>query len=300
MRKYVVVFYFVAVAQTVTAYSQMEELSVVESLVRMIMSSPGWEDNVKLDTVGREEILPFQTYDDLFSVDIPTNQVGWSWSPHERKEAFENFIAMIPELSTNGLYRAIGTHGGVALSFCREHGVSNVLHSAMRILTSPHSVAQRSALGVFEEFAVPTDEVSAMAAQILTNKTAETEHSRKYFLGAYARVLQKHKDNCRLSCLTNGISIAISGVYGWAGAVSLDKLLIDVFPEYGTSSNRLAVASSALAADYPNELFWDWRTPIQEYFAPITNQLLNISQPLPEVEALRGLGASHELNGRGP
>lgn len=289
MRKYVVAFCFVAVAQTVTAYSQMEELSVVESLVRMIMSSPEWEDNVKLDTVGREEILPFQTYDDLFLINIPTNQIGWSWSPHERKAAFENFIAMIPELSTNGLYRAIGTHGGVALSFCCEHGVSNVLRSAMRILASPHSVARSSALGVFEEFAVPTDEVNALAAQILTNKTAETEHFRKYFLGSYAHVLSKHKDDCLPSCFTNGVSIAISGIYGWAGAVALDRLLVDVFPEYGTSSNRLAIASSALAADYPNELFWDWRTPIQEYFAPITNQLLNVSQPLLEVEALRGL-----------
>jgi len=271
------------------AHPQAEELAVAEHLVLMIMSSPEWEDNLDATGIGSTLVPHFDEYKDLFDADFPSNHVGFSWSPAERRTAFENFIAAIPELSTNGQYKAIGSHGGIALEYCRDRGASNVLNSAMRIMTSRHSVAQDSARRVFEEFATPTDPVNRYATQILTNKTAETGRFRRYFMGVYAKVLMAHKSDCLPECFTNGVSNLMVGVDGWAGAIALDKLLMDAYPGYESSSNRLAIAQSALSAGYPIETYWDWASSVREYFTPITNQLLEAFQPLPEVDALRKL-----------
>lgn len=269
------------------AHSQAEELDAVRFMVLSIMGE--WDDNV---VPGKKMQIPptrFNTYDDLFTVEFPSDHCAALWTPQERRTAFENFIAAIPELSTNGMYKGISGHGGVALGYCCNHGVTNVLDSAMRILVARNSFAKNMALEVFEKFAIPSDEVNAFAAQILMNKTAETEWSRKYFLGAYATVLAKHRLDCAPMCFTNGVSIVKSGVYGWAGAIPLDQLLLEAYPGYEMSSNRLEIAISALKADYPKETFWDWASSIKEYFAPITNQLLTAAQPLAVVEALRDL-----------
>lgn len=270
-------------------YTQQEELEVAQHLVRMIMSSPEWVDNVTVLHSTREVVLSYQTYDDLFSASFPSNHIGFSWTPQERKAAFEDFIYAIPDLSTNGMYKAIRSHGVVALGYCLDHGATNVLASVQRILSSPHSVARNSALAVFRALSIPTEKSNECAAQILMNKTEETKSFRKYYLAAYADVLRRHRMDCSPQCFTNGVSIVKAGVYGWCGTIELDELLLDAYPEYAMSSNRLAIAIGALSADEPNEMHWDWRRSIQGYFAPITNQLMNAAQPLPEVEALRGL-----------
>ena len=282
-------FFAVVVSLSCNSQVHTNELEVVNHLVRLIMSSPEWNDNVKIGTSVDGEDLPFQEYEDLFNVEFLTNRIGSTWTPCERKSAFENFIKEIPALSTNGMYRAIETHGGIALTYCKTHGVSNVLDSAINIIKAERSVAKSEALSCFEEFSTPTSEINDFVLQIVTNKTTETELDRMYLVGAYANVLLRHRADAEPSCITNGLSTIRAGVHGWIGTIPLDRLCLELYSDYATSSNRLALARNALASEEPVMKWWDYKSSIREYFSPITNQLMNAAQPLPEVEALRGL-----------
>lgn len=281
---------FIVVAATLPliAHPRADELAVVEGLVRMIMSSPEWEDDLRLDSAREDSDLPFQTYEDLFSVEFPTNHVGATWSPQERKLAFENFIEAIPDLSTNGMYRAIGTHGGVALSYCCEHGASNVLLAAESILTTKHSVAHSAALSVVGEFALPSSQFNAYAMSVFTNSELTTSATRSYFKSTYAEVLRKHRIGSDSESFTNGVMNLYRVVFGGTdGAIALDRLLLETYPEYQGSQERLSLARGALSGRSENGI---WSVPaVERYFIPVTNQLMNAAQPLPEVEALRGL-----------
>ena len=62
----------------------------------------------------------------------------------------------------------------------------------------------------------------------------------------------------------------------------LDRLFVSRILGYAGSSNRLDTANKLLSMTELNELQ-------REHFGTVTNQLLNAAQPLPEVEALRGL-----------
>ena len=71
-----------------------------------------------------------------------------------------------------------------------------------------------------------------------------------------------------------------------------DNFYLEPFPDYASSSNRLMLALRALApleAGHDEDETKTMRDNLEEYFAPITNQLMNAAHPLPEVEALRGL-----------
>lgn len=280
-----------AVVASLSCYSQIQtnQLEVANHLIRTIMSSPEWNDNVKSGiSVGGGD-LPFQEYEDLFQVKFLTNCTGSTWTPSERKLAFENFIDEIQTLSTNGMYRAIETHGGIALAYCQTHGVSNVLDSALNIIKAQRSAAKSEALSCFEEFSRPTSEINDFVLQIVTNKTTETAQDRMYLVGAYANVLLRHRDDADPSCITNGLSVLKAGVQGWIGTIPLDRLCLEMYSGYAESSNRLDLALKALSSEVPSMKWWDYKSSIHEYFTPVTNRLMNAAQPLQEVEALREL-----------
>lgn len=277
----------VSISISALAHPRADEFAVVEQLVHMIMSSPEWEDNLCPTGEDEEMEMSFQAYDDLFSAPFPSNVVGSTWTPSERRAVFENFVNTIPELSTNGLYKAIKVHGAVALGFCYDHGASNVLNSAMRILSSEHAVAHGTALEVFEDLACPTDEVNDYIEGLMTNKVAITQKYRGRLIEAYAQVLAKHRTDCQPDSFTNGVSIVVSAVSGRDGAIALDKLLLDAYPDYMVSSNRFAIAMKALAdeqSDTPFHIRF-----VERYFVPVTNKLMNATHPLLNIEELRGL-----------
>lgn len=68
----------------------------------------------------------------------------------------------------------------------------------------------------------------------------------------------------------------------------MDLLLLNACPDYPGSSNRLVVANLAMAR-VTNEPPSVESVLIRNYFIPVTNQLMNAQQPLPDVESLRGL-----------
>lgn len=269
-----------------SAHSRQEELSVVQSLVRMIMSSPEWNDDISLNGTGEEMQVLFHRYEDLFSATFPSNVVGSTWTPDERRLAFENFVDSIPELSTNGMYKAIGTHAVVALGFCREYGATNSLKASMRILSSASSVAQNMALQVFEDLARPTDEMNAYVGGLVTNDVGMTPFARDCLIGSYANVLNRHREDCPVDCFTNGVFLLAGAVTGRDGAMALDQLLLDTYPKYEYSSNRLGIAIRALS-DMRVEKPFNIRL-VEQYFCPITNRLLKASKSLVELDEFRG------------
>jgi len=269
------------------ALTLQEELVIVNRLVIRMQCTPEWEDNLTLRKTGRVLTPRFVRYEDLFRDGCPSNRVGGSWTAEECRTAFENFVNDIPVLSTNGTCKGIEGLGGLALGYCHRFGQTNVLGAALRILAAKHSVAQSTATSVFADFAVPSDEINAFAANMLTNETAMTALTRHYFLTAYVGVLKKHRTECPPICFTNGVSLVMSALNGWDGAIQVDRLLLEGYPEYELSSNRLAIATAALNDRRPRADYWV--TPVHNYFTPITNRLMNAPQPLPEVEELRHL-----------
>lgn len=282
----IVAMLFVCVLAYAHAHTLQEEVEVARFLSICIQSD--WDDNVSAAPSTNLVEIKYQTYDDLLQTRFPSNHVGFAWTRDEREDAIENFLDNIPVLSTNGLCRGISGHAGIILGFCRDHGQTNVLGAAMRILSAKGSAAQGAATSVFADFAVPSDEINAFAANMLTNEMAMTSSLRSYFLDAYVDALIKRRTECRPACFTNGVALVIKVVDGREGSTALDQLLMASFQSYENSSNRLAVARAALADTRPAPTYAE--SAIEDHFIPITNRLMNAPQPLPEVPELRNLG----------
>lgn len=256
------------------AYTQQEELDVVRTMMRGVQRL--WRDVVVLadDTNSWRRVET--DYESLFR-SFPTNHYGATWTLQERRTAFENFIEAIPELSTNGMYRGVALDGAIALHYCVEHSRSNVLTDAIRVLRTPQSECHSAAIDVFVKFARPSSAINAFVSDVLTNAVQTDEQTRSDIMNGYAEVLREQRDGCSPADVTNGIALVVGAVSGKEGVVLVDRLLLDVFPDYEMSSNRLAFAVAALAdaehTNYMHSLF-------QEYFGPVTNQLLNASGPL--------------------
>ena len=276
--KAVVVMLMAAYCCVALAHTQQEELSVVREMILGVQRS--WRDVVSMDDDTNAWRLIDMRYDDMFA-SFPTNHFGYSWTSQERKNAFENFIEAIPELSTNGLYRSVSLDGAVALRYCISHSHSNVLSAAIRILSSPSSECHSVAADVFVKFARPTSDINAFVADVVTNGARYSDLTRSDVLSGYAEVLRERRDGCQAEVVTNGVALVVGAVSGREGVVPVDRLLLDLYPNYECSSNRLNFAVFALEdtrhANYDDVLF-------HKYFDPITNQLLNASQPLVQLE----------------
>ena len=87
--------------------------------------------------------------------------------------------------------------------------------------------------------------------------------------------------------VSNGVAVLLGNPPGCHTSRALDGLILEMNPAYAFSSNRLDFAVRTLMLADGDESVAARR--VRQYFAPVTNQLLNAVQPLPEVEALRGL-----------
>jgi len=280
MNKWIVLF-VASLSLFTHAYTQQEELEVVLYLSLRIQTD--WEDDLTLESSTNSIVLTLQTYDDLFASDFQSKQTGHVWTAQEQRQAFENFIWAIPELSTNGMYKAIYSSAGIALGFCHECGRTNMLGAAMRIIVAKNSAAQESAVSMFEDWAMPSDSMNEYVQGVMTNTANITMRMRSDVLNGYALALKRCRTSCPPAVFTNGVSIVASSVIGRDGAIAVDRLLLDAYPAYEHSSNRLEIARSALADTCRGE----YSAPaLKRYFVPITNQLMNATHPLGVIEGL--------------
>ena len=266
------------------AYSQQQELEVVRIMMMRIQRAP-WNRHVM--SCSTNEASTYYRVDPAYVglfTKYPTNHFGAAWTPQERQAAFERFISDIPVLSTNGMYRTLVPDGEISLNYCVEHSHSNVLDAALNILRSPHAKCHATAVGVFGSFARPSAEINSFVEEVLAGTDPKMDVVRNEVLRNYARILRTRRTGCLAEDVTNGVALVTHAVTRvMYGAILVDQLLLDMYPQYAVSSNRLSLADFALSnMQQPSYLIPNTHS----YFDPITNQLRQAAQPLPEVEGL--------------
>ena len=138
---------------------------------------------------------------------------------------------------------------------------------------------------IFDANTVPSEEMNAFVELAITNRLTSTYAEE--IAGDYVGKIHKSLGTLDGAVVTNGTRMLLRVRQGDYSAVQLDKLLLDVYPEYASSSNRLALSERTLRTLVDDTIFCD--KSIRPYFDAVTNQLHGATQPLPEVEALRGL-----------
>lgn len=226
------------------------------------------------EVVAREQ---FPTFESLFE-----GVVAPGWDVAAKRAAF---LWYLNELTTNPECCLTEMDRQLAISsfwFCREKGDTNALQYAMAVLVATNSI---EALGyeaslIFQKYAEPSEQMNSTLESMLEDaRCLRGPHARAIIYSNYSRKLGVAYDVGQTNLARNGASVLYRGLRDHKGARPLDNLLLKIFPNYGASSNRLSVALRALSDDLQDE-----RT--NEYFSPITNQLLSTGQPLPVVEGL--------------
>ncbi|MGN0855076.1 MAG: hypothetical protein ACI4R9_06120 [Kiritimatiellia bacterium] len=118
-----------------------------------------------------------------------------------------------------------------------------------------------------------------MGMGVATNGLNLTSNERYSIMSVYINRLQQLRSAQAAEAVRSLYMVRRSNI---DLALSLDRLFDATIAGYGCSSNRLDTALAYVRSPYLSEL---QRT----HFDTITNQLMNAAQPLPEVEALRGL-----------
>ncbi len=281
MKCLVIVLTCLTLSGTAKAYSEAETNAVASFLITCYATAPEMMDNVT-ENLENSPVSAFNNYTDLFSFSTPTNHVGYSWTPNEKRCAFEEFVMGIPRLSTQGDFKNLRSLGDIALSYCDRFAPLNALCYATNILVSPKSLCGIAALRIFRKHVQPSDGMTTFVIDVATNRVADG--IGELVLSSYAHKLHSERDILPHHVVTNGVRELIQNCYGGYGCRQLDLLLLDIYPTYSVSSNRLNLAERALShlEGHPHldEGF------IRDYFVPITNALHCASQQLPVVEDL--------------
>ena len=222
---------------------------------------------------------PFPTFGSLFEASLPCAQ---DWTPEAKRAAFFHYLGMLPTSVTNGVFGGDEWYASSALGFCRVKGDVAVLMPAMGVLaaTNMPGRCQWEAAGIVEKWAQATEAMNSCLDGALSREGCLNHApARRRVYDAYSNKLGLAYDAGQTNLARNGSAALYHGLSDHVGARSLDVLLLRVFPDYAVSSNRLWVATHALASD-PNE---EWTSG---YFTNITNLLMNTTQPLPVVDGL--------------
>lgn len=262
------------------AWTEVETNMVGLALARVIALTP--EDCELVDYGGNDDEPldePFPTFGSLFEESLPCAQ---DWTTEAKRAAFFHYLDTLPGSVTNGVFCGDEWFASSALGFCRVKGDAAVLQPAMGVLAAtnmPDSCQWESA-GIFEKWVQPTEAMNSYLDGVLSGEGRLNDaKARRMVYDAYANKLGQVYDAGQTNLATNGAAILYRGLSVGIEAPSVDALLLRIYPDYAVSSNRLWVAELALGNEQS-------RAYVANYFAPITNALLNAEQPLPVVEGL--------------
>ena len=268
------------------AHSIDESYKYVDDVLSLVLTSPEWDDCLDEADTNEVEVL-FSTMASVFACEMPSNSYGFSWTAAEREQAFGAFLSSLGHTNRMSVTQDFIRVGSYAFLCCSEKQYTNALDSALRILSSRNAPCKDAALEYLTRTAVPSDEITTVMVSVQTNRCEFSKEVRNRTLSAYVEKLNS------LSNMDHSIvSNAARAVYGERESVdhlrAVDLLLLSACPDYVNSSNRLVIAN--LAISRANEKPASAESGlIRDYFSLITNQLMNAQQPLPDVEALRGL-----------
>lgn len=267
------------------SHTAEEKLQVARYLVERLIYAPESVDNFDLNSEGGIEVS-YPTYQSLFEPTVPTNCVGFGWTSSEKQEAFEYFIRSIPRLAQEDSFPRLRGYGEQALSFCSAHNVTNAMELAMSVMATPENPCFDSALTLFEKRLVPSDAATLFVERCVTN-AAISRLDGDYLASGYVAELNRRRSSLNAEVLTNGVAMAMRLPLRCQTSRQIDLLLLEMYPLYGLSSNRLDLCCRTLRYLHEQSPFGSEK--VRQYFESATNQLMNAAQPLAVVEALRGL-----------
>ena len=279
-----VLFVLLCEPLVVFSYANEDNVELSRYLLDAITTAPENSDCIDGDGTGFIPVA-YPTYESLFVKSIPEGHVGSGWTAEEKRVAFESFLMDVPRLAQTNTVRDLRFLVETAFSFCDQRGATNVMQFAMGILGSSCRIGESSAADIFQERVVPSLAMNEFVGVAVSNRTSVVVAD--YLAADYADKLYDGIGGLDSSVITGGVSVLMRTLRGGFTAQGLDKILLAMEPAYSVSSNRLALAQWALRNQDEHPQFYENR--VRQYFAPVTNQLLNAAQPLPEVEALRWL-----------
>ena len=213
------------------------------------------------------------------------------WTRVAKKQCFDWYLNRLATNSCTGISTAVSNYVRRAIVQCRELNYTNSWPS-LRAICRNETLPHRSGAGVLSVRYSPVDnDLVNFALEAATNAMIAPfpvwmpvlSECMERFCALAPTDSYRTNFATRVSCL-RAETMETAQCY--------DNFYLESFPDYASSSNRLMLALRALApleAGHDEDETKTMRDNLEEYFAPITNQLMNAAQPLPEVEALRGL-----------
>lgn len=271
MKRRISILFSLAIASGLFALGRSpEEMGafVRSELCRIVENTPSDNDSNGDSLANYHDIEP-EVWSAFFG---PSAYKGWELN--ERKAAFDWYLNSI---CTNDTKRIDGEELAmfrVALGQCRRSSYTNAVPALKELVKNPYGVDKSDALHIIIACSTVSDVLTDYIENVMTNKSAyrledRGEACRRY--AAKVRLLesgavdQTHVKSRAAAMFYRNRLIDVAGAY------SIDRLFVDQYPGYATSSNRFEYINFVLAHPF-------YRT--RPYFIAITNQLLSAGQPL--------------------
>lgn len=261
------------------AYTPAETNAVVEDALDYLQQvyPDNWETN--FIEMADEEIP--DTWINFLGTD-ETN----GWTHAEKRAAFDWYLDSLGTADCQRL-SAIGKRRvRAALGQCDILNHTNSLPYLKALALNPRGICREEAIELAVKFGSVDDDMTRFVEMIVTNITGYTRSERgSSACGHYMEKILAYEEatNAQDSAAFRALKMFYRNRYvDVAGSIALDVALKRLVSEYEASSNRLENAQFVLG--HPACMPFD-----RQYFTPVTNQLMSAPQPLPEVEALRGL-----------
>ena len=275
MNRYISMFALAmgSILQT-AAYTPAETNAVVEAALDYLQQvyPDNWETN--FIEMADEEIP--DTWINFLGGD-ETN--GWTYV--EKRAAFDWYLnslgtADCQQLSSIGKWRV-----RAALWQCDVLNYTNSWPYLKALALNPLGICREEAIELAIMFGPVNDTMTEFVESVLTNRVVFNEYERN---SACARYRKKFSETtCPIRDRDNAVRMYYQHRYGdLVNDLRFDAVFSVFIDGYVNSSNRMEYALYIL--NHP-----DCGEKDRLYFTSVTNLLLNVAQPLCEVEALRGL-----------
>ena len=172
----------------------------------------------------------------------------------------------------------------IGLCECRDLNHTNALPYVRNFLLNQTSRYMDEPVYLYYKWAPLNDDYLAVTRSFLMNESREARASKPSDLFYFVNSIDSHvKTFGRDEWYTNVVNLAYQSRAACGEcAVVLDRLYVSKIGNYEHSSNRLETVRGWLGST-------NCTSEVRAYCISVTNQLMNAAQPLPEVEALRGL-----------
>ena len=261
------------------AYTDAERLDLARTLIRR--SIPEDSDNLMsgMAPIGFEG---FTTTNAFFSMSVG----GLPDNPSDRRTSFDFYLNHMASENRSALRTPEDDELSLlAVDQCVRMGYTNEIVALRRIAVgTEHPLRHQAIASVVRLGGLGCGGVD-FVVQIGTNSVSFSQRERNAAWRELSKDIRTRLESNSLSDQQREQLVRL--IYGlhisdWPGIVSIDDILCACNEDYGSSSNRYDTISRVLARP-------GLPVRLNAYFSNLTNKLMKATQPLPEVEALRGL-----------